>query len=114
LNAAIGIELDHHAGHLIHDPDIVLRIDADLLRNHEPVRVLADLADELSSLVELQQPRASVSERPGGADGDGGMARACVNENIALGIYSHTSDFTQMNIVWKLERLCSIEGNLRH
>src|ERR1700722_10218913 len=33
LHLSIGIELDHHARHLVHDPYVVLRINAYLLRN---------------------------------------------------------------------------------
>ena len=38
LHRPFGIELDDHARHLIDDPDVVLRIDAHLLREQEAVR----------------------------------------------------------------------------
>ena len=64
LNLPIRVELDHHARHLIDNPDVVLRIDAHLLSNEKPVRSLADLAHEFPRAIELKQPRASVRERP--------------------------------------------------
>jgi len=81
---SVRIELDDHAGHLIDHPDVVLRIDPHLLRNQESVRILSDLANEFPVLIELEEARASVRERPRGADGNGRMAGAGVNENIAL------------------------------
>ena len=63
-----GIELDHLCRHLIDDPDVVLGIDAHLLRLQEPVHALADLADELAGPIELEQPRPAVRERRASAD----------------------------------------------
>ena len=65
LHSPVGIELNHHAGHLIDNPDVVLRIDADLLGEHEAVDALSDLASEFPVSIELEQPRSSVRERPG-------------------------------------------------
>src|ERR1019366_926707 len=65
------IEFNHHARHLIHHPDVVLRIDPHLLRHHEAVRILADLAHELPGLIELEQPRTAVCERPRRPEGNG-------------------------------------------
>ena len=54
LHAPVRIELDHLRGHLIDDPDVVLRIDAHLLRLQHAVSALADLADEFASPIELK------------------------------------------------------------
>src|SRR5262249_33602981 len=39
------IKLHHITGHLVDDPDVVLRIDTNLLRKHESINSLADLAN---------------------------------------------------------------------
>ena len=57
LHAAVRVELDDLRRHLIDDPDVVLRIDAHLLRLQEAVDALADLAHELARAIELEQPR---------------------------------------------------------
>ena len=68
LHAPVRIELDHLRRHLIDDPDVVLRIDAHLLRLQQAVRALADLADELAGPIELEQPRAAVRHGARGAE----------------------------------------------
>src|SRR4029077_9927924 len=92
---SLRIELDDHVGHLIHYPNVVVRIDADLGGEHEAVRVLADLADELAVLVELATPRAAMGEGTRGADRDRGMAGSRVDENIAARIRRHTAHFAE-------------------
>src|SRR4029453_19143081 len=54
LPAPVRIELDHLRGHLIDDPDVVLRIDPHLLRLQHAVRALPDLADEFAGPIELE------------------------------------------------------------
>src|SRR5712671_4314644 len=75
---ALLIEFHDHVGHLIDHPDIVLRIDAYLIGEHEPVGVLADFADEASVAIELVQLRAAMGEIARSTEGDGGMAGAGV------------------------------------
>src|SRR4029077_3992055 len=79
-DAALRIELHDHVGHLIHNPEVVVRINTDLGGKHEGVGVLANLADELTVPVELEQSRATVREGARGTDGDGGMAGPRVDE----------------------------------
>src|SRR5262249_2552041 len=98
-NAALGVELDDHVRHLIDNPDVVLRIDADLLGEQERIDILADLANELAVAIELQQPRAAVGKRARGADRNGRMAGPRVDENIALGIGRDATDFAEVNVV---------------
>src|SRR3954468_5638746 len=54
------VELHDHVAHLIDDPDIVLRVDAHLIGEHEAVSVLADLTDEAAVAVELIELRAAM------------------------------------------------------
>ena len=56
-------------GPAIHDPDVVLRIDAHRLRKQEPVDSRADLAQILSRGIELEQTRAAVREEARAAHG---------------------------------------------
>ena len=53
-DAALRIELDDHVGHLIHYPDVIVWIDADLGREHEAVGILADFTDELAARIKLE------------------------------------------------------------
>src|SRR5262249_61296625 len=62
-DASLRIELHHHRGILVDDPEVVLRVDADLRREQESVRALADFARELAGAIELEQPGAAVHER---------------------------------------------------
>src|SRR5262249_19976184 len=64
LNASVRIEFDHVARSLIGDPDVVLRIDADRLREIEAVDADADLAHELAGLIELEEAGPGLVERP--------------------------------------------------
>src|SRR5262249_29477886 len=58
------IKLVHRIRHLIDNPDVVLRIDADLLGKQHAVAVLSHLSNELSGPIELEQPRTAVRECP--------------------------------------------------
>src|SRR6266851_5392085 len=62
--APVRVELRHHVRSGIDDPDVVLRVDAYLLSEVDPVHALADLLHELAVLIELEQARATVIERP--------------------------------------------------
>ena len=100
---------------MIDDPDVVLRINAHLLRNEEAIRILADLANVLPGFIELEKPRPAVQEWPGRADGDRGMARARIDKNISLGIRRHAADFTKMNVGRRFQQIAvRIECNRRH
>ncbi len=109
------VELHHVAGHLIDDPDVVLRIDADLLGEHEAVACLSDLANEFSGSIELEQARSTVRERPRAAERHGRMAGSRVHEDIALGVRRHATDFPQVDVIGERQRTCGgIERDLRY
>ena len=105
LHAAVRIELDHLRRHLIDDPDVVLRIDADLLRLQQPVRALADLADELAGPIELEQARAAVRDGARRAERDRRVAGARVDEDVALGVGRHAGRFAQVDVVGQLQQI---------
>src|SRR5262249_50226452 len=83
-DAAGLIELDHVARSLIDHPDVVLRIDLHRLGEVEAVDTLADLADELAALIELEQARARLVEGPRRSDRRVGGAGARVDEDVPL------------------------------
>src|SRR5687767_13714769 len=62
LDPPVRVELDHLRRHLVDDPDVVLAIDAHLLRLQEAVRPLTDLTDERARAIELEQPRPAVRD----------------------------------------------------
>src|SRR3954463_6900510 len=82
-DAALRIELNHHRRVLVDDPEVVLRIDADLRGEEESVDALADLAREFSGAIELEQPRAAVHERTRRRDRHRRGAGARVGEDVA-------------------------------
>src|SRR5271154_1860384 len=105
LNPPVLVELDYHARHLIHNPDVVLRIDPDLLSDHETVRILPDLAYELPGLIELKQARASMRERAGRSNGNRRVPHARVDENVPLGVSGDAGHFAWMNVIRKFQRI---------
>ena len=52
-----GVELDDHVRPLVHDPDVVVLVDAHLVRELEAVDALAPFLDEGAVRVELEQAR---------------------------------------------------------
>src|SRR5205807_4487708 len=83
---SLGIEFDHVARSLIDHPDVVLRIDLHRLREVEAVDALADLAHELTGLIELEQARAALVERARAADGRVRSAGSRVDVDVPFGI----------------------------
>ena len=84
--SSVGIELDDLVRARVHDPDVVLRIDAHLLREVDRVDALADLLDELAALIELKEPRAAVVEGALVAERGDGVAGPRVDEHVAARI----------------------------
>ena len=85
-----GIELDDHVRSLVDDPDVVLRIDAHRVRELEAVVALADLADVVAVLIELEQARV-------------GAAR--VDKDVSLGVGRHAHGFAQIQAGGKLQEI---------
>ena len=79
---ALGAELRDGVRALVDRPDVVLRVDADRVRELKAVIALADFLDEVAVLVELPQPR-------GGA--------AVIDEDMALGIGRDADGFAEMS-----------------
>src|SRR5262245_39708382 len=82
--ATLGIELHNGVRHLVNDPDVVLRINLDLLGKQHCVGGLANLADVLSGLVEPEHPRPAVRERARGAERQRRMSGPRIDEHVAL------------------------------
>src|SRR5262249_56714604 len=80
----VRIKLHDHARHLIDHPDVVLRIDAQLLRFLERIGILADFADIFPGLIELEEPGAAMSERARRTQRNGRMPGSRVNEDVAF------------------------------
>ena len=98
LDPPVRVELDHLRRHLIDHPDVVLRIDADLLRLQEAVDALADLTDELAGAIELEQPRAAVRDVARAGGRDHGRAGPRVDEDVALRVGRHAGRFAEVHV----------------
>jgi hypothetical protein len=55
------IELYDDVRALVHAPDVVVLVDADDVREVEAVEVLANFAQELAALIELEQLRVTAA-----------------------------------------------------
>ena len=114
LDPPVRVELDHLRRHLIDDPDVVLRIDAHLLRLQEPVDALADLAHELAGAIELEQPRAAVRRRSRDpAVVIDRRAGPRVDEDVALRVRGHAGRFAQVDVRRERERRGRVVRDLR-
>src|SRR4029077_18016963 len=97
--ASLRIELHHHRGILVDDPEVVLRIDADLRGKQESVHALADLARELPGAIELEQSRTAVHEWTRRRERHRRVAGAGVDEDVAARIGRHAADFAQIDVI---------------
>ena len=77
---ALRTELRHGVRALIDGPDIVLRIDADRVREFKSVIALADFLDEDSILIEFPQPC---------------VGAPVIDEDMAFGIRRHSNGFAE-------------------
>ena len=102
------VELDHHVGAFVHDPEIVVSVDTDAVRVAEPVEVLPPLAQIASVLVELEDLGGDgAKERP--AD-----VRARRHEHVTSGIDGHRSHLAQVHLEGVLEEVRHrFEGDFR-
>ena len=62
-DAPFGIQADDHVRSLVHEPEVVVPVEANGVGVGERVETLADLADELAVLVELEELRRRRTER---------------------------------------------------
>ena len=85
-----GVELDHHVRPLVDDPDVVLRIDAHLVRELDAVETDAPLLHEVAVRVELEQP---------------GVAAAVVHEHVSLRVRRDADAFAEVEVRRKLEEI---------
>ena len=92
-NRPSAIELHDLVRAGVDDPDVVLRIDAHLLREVDRVDTLADLLHELAGLIELKQPRAAVIERALVAERRDGVTGPRVDEHVAARVGGDAGDF---------------------
>ena len=89
-DAPFGVELDDHVRPLVDHPDVVLRVDADRVRELQAVQALADLAHEGAVLVELEQPR---------------VAAARVHEHVSLRVGGDADAFAEIQVGRQLEEV---------
>ena len=81
------------------------------MRKQERIHALPDLLDVLSGLIELEQTRGIVLERPAGALGHGDVAGSRVDEDMSLRIGRHADRFAQIDVVGhRKEVRLGIEG----
>ena len=89
-DAPLGVELDDHVRPFVDGPDVVVRVDADGVRELEAVQALADLAHERAVLIELEQPR---------------VAAARVHEHVPLGVGRDADAFAEIQMRRQLEKV---------
>src|ERR1700730_5755398 len=105
---ALRIEPDDHVRRLVCGPDVIVLVDSHRVREGPGVQVVTNFTNEFSILGKLQQLR--------GACGVGGACGITTreDEDVSLGIYGHAGDFTEIQIVGKLEQIGNrIKRNFR-
>src|SRR5206468_2085880 len=98
-DAAFGIELDDHVGAFVGDPDVVVLVDADRMREGPGVEIVADLADESAVRKKLEELRSA-----GSVSGAGAIA-AREDENMAFRIDGDANGFAEMGIRRELQKI---------
>ena len=91
--SSLGIELGQDVRAGVDGPDVILRIDPQLLGEIEPVRALADFLHELAARIELKQARAAMIEGPLVAERRDRMTGSCEDENLPFRIRRDARDF---------------------
>ena len=104
-DVALGIELDHHVGALVGDPDVVVLVDAHGVRERPGVEVVADLANIFAVRAEFQKLRGA------GRVGRSGGVAARENEDVSLGIDGHAGDFAEIQILSEASPALGTESN---
>src|SRR4051812_10983129 len=99
------IELDDLARSLVNDPDVVLRVDMDGMRDLKRVNPLSNFTHECTAAIELQQTRASMREQSRIAERDGRIARTRVHEQLSTRVRRDARDFTEIKIRRQLEEV---------
>src|SRR6185369_10501892 len=110
LYATSGVELDDHVRALVDRPDIVVAVDAHSVGECPAIEPLADLADELAVLVELQKLRGR-----GRISGTVGAVRAREHIDVAPGIDRNAGDLAEVHALRQLGIVRhGVEVDLRH
>src|SRR6185295_5724744 len=109
-HVAFGVELDDHVRALVDGPDVVVLVHAHRVRERPRVEALADLADELAVLVELEElARRAAVRRAHRAVG------ARVDEDVALRVDRDAGVLAEVQVRRQLEEVGDgVERNLRH
>ena len=93
------VELDDGVGALVDDPHVVVLVEPDRVRVAEAIHALADLADEVPVVIELEQLRRCVAverTRRGGA----GVIQ---HDEVAHGVLGHGKCLTEIHLGRVLE-----------
>src|SRR6266702_2098246 len=93
------VELDDHVRTLVHGPDVVVLVDPDGVPEGPGVEVLADLAEERSARIELEQLGCR-----GGVRRAGGVAPR-QHEDVSLGVEGDPGDLPEIEVRWKLQHV---------
>src|SRR5712664_3607128 len=98
-DAAFGIELDDHVRAFIRDPDVVVLVDFDGVREGPGVEVVADFAEKFSVGSEFEELRGTRSIGGAGAVGTG------EDEDVSFRIDGDAGGFAEMEIGRKFQEV---------
>ena len=107
---SLRIELDHHVGAFVSDPDVVLGVDFDAVGIGPGVEVVADLTQKLAIGIEFQKLCGGRAVRR-----PDGIADARENEDVFFGIHGDAGNLAEIYVGRKLQevRYCVVR-DLRH
>src|SRR5580765_2221082 len=63
-HSTVGTEFHNLTRTFVYDPDVVLRVDANRVRDKKAIESLSDLTHETAIPIELKQPRSAVGKQP--------------------------------------------------
>ena len=89
-DTSLRVELDHHVRPLIDDPDVVLRIDAHLVRELEAIDTDSPFLHKVPVRVELEKP---------------GVSAPVIHEHVSLRVGRDADAFAEVKIRRELEEI---------
>src|SRR2546429_6373713 len=105
-DATFRIELHDHVRALVDNPDVVIFIDADIVRKRPGVKVVADLTYEFAGLIEFEQLGS------GGAIGRAAGVTAIEHKDVLFRVEGDARGLTQINIVGQFQEInVAVERN---
>src|SRR5581483_3854937 len=104
-NAAFLIELDDHIRTFVHDPDVILRVDAHSMCLDKAIQALTDFSDVLAVLIEFEQTRCGTHKNAVCSGGYIYRSGPRVNEDVTLGVRGDAQNLAEVDVIRHLQKI---------